>query len=174
MKSSKKQGLFFCDIYNTYFYRNENHKEELKKFINNLKEIKNKFEIEKLYFSFITSDTFEYLNEAVEDIKYHLPEDIILSKQYFINGYVENDIKYYLNYESKSSVIKTEIGKDDNIICFYADDSEYNHYGLETKDNVISIILSSNKLDNNKNYYSLNKGLIGVNECLDKIKNQHC
>ena len=173
MKSNLQTGLFFCDVYNTYFCNRENHIEELKKFVNNLKEIKKIYNINVLYFSFITSDTADYIREAIDDIKYHLPDDIILSRQYFINGYIENDKEYSFNYNSKASVIIDVLKQYKNIICFYADDYIGNHYGLQDCENVISMILSTDEIDSERIYYSKNIGLTGVNDCLVKIKNQH-
>ena len=103
MKSNLQTGLFFCDVYNTYFCNRENHIEELKKFVNNLKEIKKIYNINVLYFSFITSDTVDYIREAIDDIKYHLPDDIILSRQYSIKSASISDSLFKSSFSIISS-----------------------------------------------------------------------
>lgn len=161
MMNCKKLGLFCCDIYNTYYDCNENHNVERKKFINNLKNIIEKDNLDILIFSFITSDNSDFLNQFVEDIRYHFPDNIKLIEQFFYGGYIlEETIEKY-NYSNKEDVIKYLEKKYKPIKIYYADDIVNNH-------NIESIIhfIPGNNKDNC--YCSNNKGLTGLNEAIKK------
>lgn len=177
-----RNAIFFCDIYGTYFYEKENRKELLKEFINNLIDLKIKDNINILYFCFITSDNVDYLMDAVEDIRYHLPNDIILDNQYFNNGVIdlENNVQREIDYDSKANIIidyVSEIKENKKIYkIYFADDYNLIHSLLNALNekygfNIISFeIGKSTELDDS--FSSNDKGLKGLNYCLRKYNNE--
>ena len=161
MMMNYKIGLFCCDIYNTYYYKLENHNDERNKFINNLQKIIKKDNLKELLFSFITNDNSEFLNEFIEDIKYHLPDNIKLVEQFFYGGFILEDNNNIFYYSNKEDAIKYLDNKYKPIKIYYADDVVYNH----NLDNIIHFIPGNNK-DNC--YCSNSKGLNGLNESIEK------
>lgn len=159
----KSKGLFVCDVYNTYFCIIDNHIEERKKFIDNLVKIIIKDKLDILYFSFITNDTIDYLEEAINDLKYHLPNKIKLARQYYYNGYIENDTYNLYDYKYRYKIIDN-LKKEYKVSkIYYADDSLYNHKLAKDK----SVIHFINNIEND--YFSSNeKGLTGINYAIEK------
>ena len=154
----KSKGLFICDIYNTYFCANDNHGEERKKFIDNLVSIIIKDNLDILYFSFVTNDTNSYLEDAINDLKYHLPNKIVLIKQYYYNGYIYDDKLYSYDYKYRYEIIENLKKEYNTSKIYYADDSLFNHKLVNDK-KVIHFINN-----NDKNYFnSLDLGLKGIN-----------
>ncbi len=160
----KYNGLFCCDIFNTYYYSYENHNEERKKFIENLIKIKEKDNLNVLFFSFITSDNSDFLNEFIEDIKYHLPDDIKLIEQFFYNGYILDNNKEIYKYTQKEEVVDYLKNKYKPVKIYYADDVLSNH----NNKNIIHFIPGKYK---DHCYCSDNKGLMGLNDAIKKYLN---
>ena len=159
----KSKGLFICDIYNTYFCLSDDHNEERKKFVDNLVKIIIKDKLDILYFSFVTNDTIDYLENTIEDLKNHLPNKVKFMKQYYYNGYIYENTNYPYEYKYRYEVIdslKNEY-KVNNI--YYADDSLFNHQLVKDK-KIIHFINSSN----NDYFNSNEKGLKGINEAIEK------
>lgn len=177
-----KNAIFFCDIYGTYFYEKENRKDLLKEFISNLVKLKMKDNIDILYFCFITSDNIDYLMDAVEDIRYHLPNDIVLDNQYFNKGVIDldNNVQKEINYDSKANIIidyVSEIKENKSIYkIYFADDYNLAHSLLKALNetygfNIVSFeIGKSNQIVDNE-FTSKDKGLKGLNYCLRKYNN---
>lgn len=159
----KSKGLFVCDIYNTYLSIDDNHNEERKRFIDNLVNIIIKDKLDILYFSFVTNDTIDYLENTINDLKYHLPNKIKLVKQYYYNGYIDGDINNSYDYKYRYEVIESLKKEYKPDIIYYADDYLFNHKLVKDK-KIIHFINS----DNNNYFNSSNKGLDGINDAIEK------
>lgn len=174
----KKNGIFFCDISGTYFYERANRINLVNEFIECLKILKYKEKLDILYFCFITSDNIDYLKDAISDIEYHLPEDIVLEKQFFSNGVIKNnDEVVYLDYDTKANVIINNLLniKDSKSICkvYFADDYSLNHSLLKAINenydfDITYFELGSPNNDDDKSFYSVDKGLQGLTYVLKK------
>lgn len=174
----KKNGIFFCDISGTYFYEKENRSILVNEFIECLKLLKYKENLDILYFCFITSDNIDYLKDAISDIEYHLPEDIVLEKQFFSNGVITtNDEVVYLTPDSKANIIIDSLLniKDSKSICkiYFADDYSLNHSLLKAINesynfDITYFELGSSNDDDYKCFYSSGKGLQGLTYVLKK------
>ena len=159
----KSKGLFVCDVYNTYFSTGDNHIEERKRFIDNLVNIIIKDKLDILYFSFVTNDTIDYLEEAINDLKYHLPNKIKMVKQYYYNGYINNDVCESYDYKYRYEIIK-KLEKEYSVNkLYYADDSLFNHKLVDDR-NVIHFI---NNISGTNYYDCIQKGLNGVNGAIE-------
>ena len=159
----KSKGLFVCDIYNTYLFTSENHTEERKRFIDNLVNIIIKDKLDILYFSFVTNDTIDYLENTINDIRYHLPNKIKLIKQYYYNGFIYEENNYSYDYKYRYEVIENLKKEYKPDIIYYADDSLFNHKLVKDK-KIIHFINSSD----NDYFNSSEKGLKGINESIEK------
>lgn len=160
----KSKGLFICDIYDTYFDNFDNHDEERKRFVDNLVKIIIKDKLDILYFSFVTNDTIDYLESTIEDLKYHLPNKIKLTEQYYYNGYIYNEQDNIYDYKYRYEVIDNLEKIYEPFKVYYADDSLFNHK-LVTSDKVIHFI--NDNISNNY-FNSSEKGLKGINQAIEK------
>lgn len=169
--------LFFCDISGTFTSDSKERFQQLK----NLQEaLMLLAEDSNITFSFITSDEESFLNSYIEEWLPYTNNSIIMGKQFFRNGYIENGNVFYTKKMCKFEQILSYAysiecnNKIDSI--YFADDSNINHEILSVFNNKYKIIHITK--DKNPtlvyNYYSNKFGIEGLTECINEIyKDNH-
>ena len=186
----KKTMVFFCDLMNTFSGLENNkvlRKMYVSKLLINLQSIKQMYNLDKVIFSFISTDTdtnkmLEYLNELECCIK-ELNLKIDLENQFFDNGYIDfKDNKNIIeeNYKNKPltifSYLKYLRKSNDIQLCCYADDSEFNQVLfieikrlLEDNTECKLFIPGSEKDFEGKAYNTKISEIVGLNDVISKM-----
>lgn len=172
--------IFFCDIEGTFTSKSESRIEKLQFFQKQLLQLANKY---PLIFSFITSGTIDYLEPYINEWKPYVTEPIYLGRQFFDNGFIDNEKIHHTKRLTKFEQIFSYIEyiKQTYHIhnIFLADDTSMNHelvyYFNKTLYNYPITYITKQKIDELENsYISSLDGIDGVSSCVQKIyKNTH-
>lgn len=134
----EKVTVFFCDIIGTFKGKSFNEKidsNELEAFIQNLNGFMEKDGSDKLIFSFITSANVESVFKESEFLRIHIDnKHIVLGRQYFENGYIEDGRVFSGPKTKPQQIIEYINGLKSTYtvnMVYYADDTEYNHVILD-------------------------------------------
>lgn len=129
--------LFLCDIYGTYIRSNELVPEpEIKRFLDNLENLRVINNSEKIIFSFISTENEKIVKKQCENLKLNNDyKNIEFGIQFFENGYINKEKTVYNEASGKISQILFYLEKikhNYNIDkIYYADDLDIYHFMLE-------------------------------------------
>lgn len=166
-------NIFFCDIIGTFKSKNsENRIQALKNFVDNLNNIIAVDHLDKLYFSFISSNHMEDVLMCVKELMPFIDNNKIIfgaqfsSKHIFIDGERKR-------YDScKASQMMKFLDHKDIKNIYYADDTNINHTlfehtikKLHPEINIESFIPGTFKMTENAIGID-EKGLSGLNKLL--------
>ena len=155
--------LFFCDINNTFLGSKKNNEEDIKKFIINLKNIKDKNKSQDLFFIFASEET----PEEIKKIESYFSSFIIDSSLEIIKNIGKDDLKTMnIIYIIKEMHYKYYIDE-----VYFADDCDIYH-------EILKELLLTNNIDIKINsIITKYGGMVELNESLEnflklvKVKN---
>ena len=135
----KKAICFFCDISGTLNGTNKNNDIDYQNLNSNLLLLMKKYEAEYLFFSLVSSDKYNIVNDVKEELEKQLNSPILFKKQFFENGYILDDKTHYKQSCKTEQMMGflDEIEKEFDIqSIIYADDCEIFHdmIGLLTEE----------------------------------------
>ena len=162
-------NLFFCDIAGTFTTSGKNRIQELKDLQNALIMLA---EDNNIIFSFITSDDEEFLATYIEEWLPYTNSSIIMGKQFFKNGYIENGNVFYTKRMCKFEQILSYALEYKNIDSIYfADDNNINHEILSVFNDKYKIIhiTKDKNTELTYNYYSNKIGIEGLTNCINEM-----
>lgn len=129
---------FFCDIQGTICGKLKNSPHDYEKLNELLLHLKEKNNVDYIMFSLFSSDNYESVEQQKRELEKYLEFPIILGKQFFESGYIEDKKVIRIHTKQYDTKIDQIIGclnelKRDYIIdkVYYVDDSSLLHEILE-------------------------------------------